>query len=229
MAGHNKRTAREAERRRANREAILHAAEAVIRRKGLTATSMDDVAAEAGFSKPTVYRYVRNKAAIVFELIILYLEEVEARLGEILARPVDPRIKLRETVRYLFRFQFEKENLTRFFILDRSFLKILHVFVAASDKGGTEDERKFLLRIKTHRREIMAKGAALFEEGIASGVFRPLEVRQAVLFLGAVVQGYVHEQFWKETKPDLEKDVNDIYDILLHGVGLRDTPQGATS
>jgi len=225
----DKRSAREIERRRANREAILHAAEAVIRRKGLSTASMDDVAREAGFSKPTLYRYVRNKSALVFELIIHYLEDVDARLKEILARSIDPPKKLLETLRFLFRFQSEKEGLTRFFIMDRSFMKLLHVFVAGPGQRGTEEDRKFLHRIKSRRREIMVDGETLFREGIAAGSFRPMDAGRAVLFLGAVVEGYVHEQFWNENKPNLEKDVKDIYAFILHGIERKAPSEGATS
>ncbi|MBM3310017.1 MAG: TetR/AcrR family transcriptional regulator [Candidatus Aminicenantes bacterium] len=229
MSKPDKRAIREKERRRANREAILHAAEAVIRRKGLSATSMDDVAVEAGFSKPTVYRYVRTKAALVCELMIHYLEDVARALEDILARGVPPREKLLDLVRYLFRYQFEKAGLTRYFILDRSFHKILHVFVAPAAKKGSAEERKFLHRIKSLRREVMAKGTALFEEGIASGDFRPTDVRQAVLFLSSVVQGYVHEQFWNENKPNLENDVKTMCAFILHGIERPQPQQGATA
>jgi TetR/AcrR family acrAB operon transcriptional repressor len=229
MPKKNPRSAREQERRRANREAILHAAETVIGRRGLSAASMDEVAAEAGFSKPTLYRYVRNKAELVFELIVHYLEDVDAQLKAIIARPLDPREKLLETLRFLFRFQSEKENLTRFFIMDRSFMRLMHVFVAGPGRRGPEEERKFLLRIKASRREIMADGAALFREGIAAGVFRPMDVDRAVLFFGALVQGYAHERFWDEGKPNLEKDVYDIYGFLLQGFERRESPKGAKS
>lgn len=225
----DKRRSREMERQRVNREAILHAAETVIRRKGLEAASMDEVAREAGFSKPTIYRYVRTKAALVFELIIHYLEDVDARLKTILVRPLDPRQKLLETLRSLVQFQSEKEGLTRFFLTDRSFMKISHSFVASPAGHGQEKEREFLLRIEAALREITGDLEALFREGISCRAFRDIEPGRAVLFLQAVVLGSAHERFIDDRKPNLEKDVNDIYGFILHGIERWENPEGATS
>jgi len=226
----DKRMVREAERRRTNREAILHAAEAVIRRKGLTATSMDDVAVESGFSKPTLYRYVYSKAELIFELSHHHLEDMDVQLRKILGRPIDPREKLREFLGAAFRLQAEKESLTRLFLMDRSFLKLMHVFMADSDKRGLEAERQYFRRTIAQRRKINENAAELFREGIAQGVFRPFDVEKAVAFLGAVVMGYIADRFWmKDQKPNLESDVDIIYAFVRHGLERPEPPQGATS
>jgi len=230
MANSDIRTVREAERRRANREAILRAAEAVIRRKGLTATSMDDVAAESGFSKPTLYRYVHSKAELIFELSHHHLEEMDVRLREILKRPIDPKDKLLEFLRAVFRLQAEKESLTRLFLMDRSFLKLMHVFMADSDKRGLEAEKQFFRRTIAQRRKINEAAAELLREGIAKGVFRPFDVEKGVGFLGAVVMGYIADRFWMmDQKPNLESDVDIIYAFVRHGLDRLEPPQGATS
>jgi AcrR family transcriptional regulator len=229
MVKTDKRSAREFARRRANREAILHAAEAVIRRKGLTATSMDDVAAEAGFSKPTLYRYVQSKAELIFELSFHYLEDMDVQLGEILARPADPRDKLLEILKAVFRLQAEKENLTHLFLMDRSFLKLMHVFMGDQERRGLEAERKFYRRIIAQRRKIYEDAAGLFREGIETGVFRPHDVEKAVRFVGAVVMGYIADRFWNDQKANLESDVYDIYGFILQGIERKETLQGATS
>jgi len=229
MANADKRTVREAERRRANREAILRAAEAVMRRKGLTATSMDDVAVESGFSKPTLYRYVHSKAELIFEISFHSLEEMDVRLREILGRPIDPWGKLQEFLKAVFRLQAEKESLTRLFLMDRSFLKLMHVFIAGSDKRGLEAERKFFRRTIAQRRKINEYAAELFRGGIAQGVFRPFDVEKAVGFLGAVVMGYIADRFWLDQKPNLESDVDIIYAFVRHGLERLEPSQGATS
>ncbi len=59
------RKEREKERKRAQ---ILEAAEAVFRRKGYQATTMDEVAEEAEFSKGTLYLYFGSKFALFGEL-----------------------------------------------------------------------------------------------------------------------------------------------------------------
>ncbi len=53
----------------AKRAAILHGARAVFLRDGFAGGSMDDVAAEAGVGKQTVYRHFGSKEALVVALV----------------------------------------------------------------------------------------------------------------------------------------------------------------
>jgi AcrR family transcriptional regulator len=214
----DKRSARERERFRTNREAILHAAEAVVCRKGMSAASMDEVAAEAGFSKATLYRYVRGKGELVFELLIHFMEDLEVRLKSIASGPGDPSAKLLAVLREIILFQAEKENLSRVFVLDASFLRIMRVVVSEEGKSASQQEQAFLLRLRDARQAVLDVGEDLIREGISAGVFRPLDVNIAVFYLGAVVQGYMHEKYWRETKPELEKDVLNIHAFILRGI-----------
>jgi AcrR family transcriptional regulator len=54
--------------REARRRAILDAAEKVFIEKEFEGVSMDDVAAEAEFSKPTLYQYFSGKEELLFEV-----------------------------------------------------------------------------------------------------------------------------------------------------------------
>lgn len=229
-ASADKRTARERERRRLNREAILHAAEAVVCRKGLSAASMDDIAAEAGFSKATLYRYVRNKAELVSELLIHFLEDLDARLKPIVQGPLDPEAKLLAAIREGLRFQEEKEKVARIFVLDRSFLRVMHIFAAEQGMPGAGTERSFLRRLQAARRIVYSSLEALLREGIQAGVFRPLPVERTVSFISAFLQGYSHEKLWRDSKPEIEKDVLDIHAMLFHGLtsGKKPSAEGGS-
>src|SRR5512137_2167494 len=81
------RREREVRRREGYRETILHAAERVILRKGLSALTMNDVAREAQLSKATIYKYVLGKAALTFEIIGHYLGDIRDRVAEIADGP----------------------------------------------------------------------------------------------------------------------------------------------
>jgi hypothetical protein len=194
----DKRIARERERFRANRESILHAAEAVVCRKGLS--------------------------ELVFELLLHFMEDLDVRLKSIVSGPEDPPAKLLAILREVIRFQAEKENLSRVFVLDPSFLRVIRVVVVERGKAVSRPEREFLLRLRDARQAVYAEAASVLQEGIAAGVFRALDVETAVFYLGAVVQGYLHEKFWRESKPDLENDVLNIQAFILRGIEAR--PQG---
>lgn len=61
-----------------HREAISSAAEALFARKGIDATSMDEIAEKAGYSKATLYVYFKNKEEIAG---ILALESMKKLHG----------------------------------------------------------------------------------------------------------------------------------------------------
>ena len=128
MAKIDQRAEREKRRRRENHETILHAAETVLLLKGVSSMSMDDVGAEAGFSKATLYRYFKNKAELVFEILAQFIDDFEQRLTAVVARPAPAREKLRAWVEASLRLLSEKENMTRIFLLDRSFMRLLQIF-----------------------------------------------------------------------------------------------------
>lgn len=212
------RDARERQRRQENREVILHAAEAVILRKGFSATSMDDVAKEAQFSKATLYHYFRNKAELIFEILIHFFEDLDGGLTAIQAKDKPAKQKLLESIRLAFRFYAGKENISRVFIMDMSFMKLMQAFITEGNKGTSDAERRFIQKIKAKRRIINDRVKTILQEGIVSGEFRKIEVDAAVTFLGAVIQGYFQEKLWNESKPDIEKDINHLENFILNGI-----------
>jgi AcrR family transcriptional regulator len=218
MKNKDLRSARERLRRQENRETILHAAEAVILRKGFRATSMDDVAAQAQFSKATLYHYFKSKAELIFEILIHFLEEVDRQIRTIRAQDKSAREKLLESIRYSVRFQAEKENVTRVFMMDRSFLKLMHTFVADKSRPPSDAEKRFIQKIKAKRKAIMDGAAGIVREGIETGEFRAVDPQAAATFIAAATLGYFHEKFWNEKKPDTEKDVYTMCEIILHGI-----------
>lgn len=216
------RTQRERRRREACREAILHAAERVIVRKGFSAATMDDVAREAQYSKATLYKYFPGKGEILFEIIGSYFDEVRNALAGILAGKGTARDKLLAMIRLILRHQEEKENVTRVLWMDRSMLKILRVFVAVQGKPSevTAGDRKMLNLMRRKRQMVIEVAARILEEGIASGEFRRMETRAAVTFLEAVLQGYAHTRFWLEKAASgrAPEDAEMLYRFILQGI-----------
>jgi AcrR family transcriptional regulator len=218
MIKSNLRDARERQRRQENRETILHAAEAVILRKGFSATSMDDVAREAQFSKATLYHYFRSKAELIFEILIHFLEDLDNGLIAIQAKDEGVKGKLMESIRLAFRFYAEKENISRVFMMDRSFMKLMQAFITEGNKGTSEVERRFVQKIKAKRRIINDRVKTFLQEGIVSGEFRKIDADATVTFLGAVIQGYFQEKLWNESKPNIEQDIGHFENFILHGI-----------
>lgn len=65
---------------------LLDAASRVFTRNGYELTSMDEIAAEAGIGKPTIYRYFDGKAALFSAVFEDTLDHLEASLSDVLSR-----------------------------------------------------------------------------------------------------------------------------------------------
>ncbi len=218
---------REQRRRLENRKAIIHAAEAVILRRGFSATSMDDVAAEADFSKATVYRYFRSKAELLFEIMAHFMDDIEERLAAIRSdRSRSAALRLADTVAALMGYLAEKENISRVVMADRSFLRLVPMFV--DEKAGEPaSARRFVERIRERRAEVLKGTESLLDEGMRAGEFRAMDPAAVAVYFSAVLTGFLHERLWTEAKPDLEKDVSLISDLLLRGLSIRNEGRGA--
>jgi AcrR family transcriptional regulator len=72
---------RESERA-AKREAVLLAAVRMFNQRGFHATSLDDVAASLGISKPLIYHYLGAKDQVLFECMRIGLEQLRAAAQE---------------------------------------------------------------------------------------------------------------------------------------------------
>jgi len=67
------------------RERLLHAAADLFSRKGYAATSVREIVASAGVSKPVLYYYFKNKEGIYHEIIRFGLGKVESLIAGIKA------------------------------------------------------------------------------------------------------------------------------------------------
>jgi TetR/AcrR family transcriptional regulator, cholesterol catabolism regulator len=70
-------------RERVNRRAlVLHEAARLFTAGGFHGTSMDDIAAALGFTKPALYHYFRSKSDILYELYRNVAGEINGRLDQ---------------------------------------------------------------------------------------------------------------------------------------------------
>jgi AcrR family transcriptional regulator len=66
----------------AKREAVLRAAVEMFNERGFSATSLDDVAASLGVTKPVIYHYLGTKDQVLFECLDRGLKALEDAVAE---------------------------------------------------------------------------------------------------------------------------------------------------
>jgi len=102
-------------RRRTTRAELLDAAVAVIRRDGPGA-SMDAIAAEAGVTKPILYRHFRNRDGLTGALAERFAGDLRDRLQGALARQGEPREVLAATIEAYVGFIEQEPHLYHFLV-----------------------------------------------------------------------------------------------------------------
>jgi AcrR family transcriptional regulator len=81
------------------RAAVIRTAARAFDERGYHNTSLDDIAAALGVSKPTIYYYVPNKEQLLFECFRAGLEPIRAALRRAEQAPGTSRDRLREVIR----------------------------------------------------------------------------------------------------------------------------------
>lgn len=102
-------------RKEARREELLDAADRAIRKEGPT-VSMDEIAAEAGVTKPILYRHFRDKAGLSHALGERYLALLLGHLREALVREPDPVGRISATIDAYLSFAEREPQIYRFVI-----------------------------------------------------------------------------------------------------------------
>lgn len=80
------------------REHILAQAAALFARQGYSGTSMNQVAAACGVSKPALYHYVRDKQQLVATIAEAHVARLESVVGEVAAQRLLPEAALRQLI-----------------------------------------------------------------------------------------------------------------------------------
>lgn len=76
------------------RERILDAAARCFARRGVSGTTVGDVATEAGCSRPTIYRYFEDRDALRAAFVEREAGRIGAAVAEVVARVADPGERL---------------------------------------------------------------------------------------------------------------------------------------
>jgi AcrR family transcriptional regulator len=156
------------------RDAVILAAARAFREKGYHRTSLDDLAAELEVTKPTLYIYVQNKEAILFECFRAGLAQIQATLDEC-ERGAGPA---RE----------------RLFAFIRGYAAAIvgdfgWCMLRAEDQhlGAAMSRRIKLLKAGIDRRM-----RALIEDGVADGSIRPCDTRMTAFALAGALNWMGH-------------------------------------
>lgn len=177
-------------------EKVITAALEEIERRGLKFT-MDDITKRLHISKTSLYKMVPSKDALIAGIIEYKIEESSREEKDILARPVDAEQKLIALVRSCI-------NLF-------GFMGSIHDDL----KYGFENEWQIWDAFRRRKIEMIS---SLIQKGAEEGLFRkftPGLVQEALLVSVAAVSD---TRFLRENHLSYEEAIDEIMDVMLHGI-----------
>ncbi len=151
------------------RDAVLTAAAAAFVQDGFGATSIDDIAARLGVSKPTIYYYAGSKQDLLGACFSVALDAYSDAVEVGAVSGVDGRSRLHEVVRaYIF-------------ITTTVFGRCLH---RVPDHELTPDVRD---RLRAVKRKVDARIRDLLREGVRDGSVRTADVRMSTFAISGAM------------------------------------------
>jgi TetR/AcrR family transcriptional regulator len=105
-----------------HRARILAAAARLFAMHGYAATTMNDVAAECGLSKATLYHYVSDKHELLAMLALAHVQRLQALVDEVLALGLPSAERLRELIVRFMRTYADAQHEHRVLTEDVKFL-----------------------------------------------------------------------------------------------------------
>jgi AcrR family transcriptional regulator len=141
----------------AKRDAVLRAAVRMFNRRGFHATSLEDVAASLGVSKPTIYHYLGNKDQVLLECVTIGLRQLLEAADEARAESGPAVDRLRA---FLIRYaQINMDDFGR-------------CVIRTGDEMLSPDSAR---QFRGMKREIDAAMRSLIEDAIADGSIAPTD------------------------------------------------------
>jgi TetR/AcrR family acrAB operon transcriptional repressor len=203
-----RRTKQEAQE---TRNRILDTAELVFHERGVSRTSLAEVAEAAGLTRGAIYWHFRNKADLfdaMMSRVTLPLEEMAQRAGD--AALADPLAFVREcALNVLMRTATDPQ--------------CRRVFEIMCHKCEYVDEMTLL-----KARHIECRTACLteMERGFANAITRGqlpagCDARRAALGLSALIDGLINDWLLDPAFHSLAADAGPIVDMFLTGLGAR--------
>ncbi len=185
----------------ASKEAILEAAQRLILRSGYSGLSMRELAKQSGLAKGTIYHHFRNKQELYLEALERDLLTVRDRLAAAAGQSGDCKQRLQAVIETYFALIQERRHM---------------ILVALREIEGLEAQLRAL--VQKHRDEFLRPIAAIIEQGIREGIFRPVNAKMTVISLFGMMNSFVTHHLLLD-QVDIDQDVvTHTLELFLHGI-----------
>jgi len=188
-------------------QTIQEAALRVISRRGLAAATMQEIAAEAGVAKGTIYLYFKNRD----ELVQRTADVAVSQLMEMLEAKLASRGPLPEQLRALI------EAKLSFFDTNREFFRL---YLALS-QGEVESPARTRRRHQKQYQAYLDRLTAFFADAAKEGSLRPVDPLRLALFVAEGINAIILRRLSEEPPPPVDSEVEWMVATLLDGISTK--------
>ena len=188
--------------REQKREAVLLAAVRMFNAQGFHATSLDDVAASLGVSKPTIYHYLGNKDQVLLECVTRGVEQLREAADAAHAMPGTGLDRLRS-----FLVRYAEINMSDF---GRGVIRTADEALSPASAA----------RFRALKREIDKAMRGLIAEGVADGSIVAKDVRLTAFTLAGALN-WPARWYQPEGEQSASEVAASMVDILTIGLAPR--------
>jgi AcrR family transcriptional regulator len=190
------------------REAVIRAAARAFNARGYHNTSLDDIAADLGVTKPTVYYYVENKEQLLFECFLAGLHPIREAFREAQLRGGSGRERLNAVIRGYA-------------------LAIASEYGWCMVRAHDQDLRPGMRRqINALKSEIDQGIRGLLQAGVDDGSIQPCDPKIAAFALAGALNWIAH--WYRADEPLTAADVADAFVAVFENGFLPRVPAGHT-
>ncbi len=161
--------AEKAQEREQKRDAVLTAAVRMFNARGFHATSLDDVAASLGISKPTIYHYLGNKEQVLIECVTRGLKPLRIAAEQAQSEEGRGIDRLRR-----FLIAYARTNMEDF---GRCMVRTGDELLSPASAA----------EIRARKSEIDKTLRALIADGIADGTIAPVDVKMSAFAIAGAL------------------------------------------
>lgn len=184
------------------RELILDAASKLFYEKGFQKTTIDDIGAALGVTKPFIYTYFENKYAILEQLFDQAFHDLYADVIKVLNnKEGTPKDRLQRFVTVYVEKNIERQKITAIMLEEEKNLNA-----------------KKVADIRRKQREFDTKLARLIEDGVSSGVFHVNDPMIASLAISGMVR-WTHRWYSPQGRLSVSELTSNLSTLALNLVG----------
>lgn len=163
-----------------NRRNILDAADKLFCKSGVEKTTMEQLAAEAGYSKPTLYGYFKDKDEVYFALVLEFMEKIVVKVDKAIEEKTDFNDTFTKICQEVFRLA------TRYPLYFEGLIGTINVNIKAD---GTPQIYKDIYRLGE---ELNQKLLNILQHGMDEGIVNAALDKSAILlFVWSSVAGII--------------------------------------